>query len=176
MDQLARLPGEPEWEKENAATERDGKRKRKRDRDRQRERERERMWRRKRVYHKAILQYYVRTSAQWLLALVGVVSLDVPVRCTNRTKGRTLWVPSWLCIRGNVENGPYRNDRLSIGAGREENVPRESIELDNRIYRSSIYSLIGFARSRPNWNTHSQMNLLSSVHEWLGDLSRSTFK
>ena len=60
-------------------------------RESERERERERRWRRrKRIYHKAILQYYVRTSAQWLLALVGVVSLDVPVRCTNRTKGRAL--------------------------------------------------------------------------------------
>lgn len=56
--------------------------------ERQRDRARER--KREEGCHKANLRYYVRTSAQWLLALVGVVSLDVPVRCTNRTKGRTL--------------------------------------------------------------------------------------
>jgi len=78
MDQLARLPGERDERKRTATGGRWG------EKNRERERERKRG---------GLPQGYstvLRTSAQWLLALVGVVSLDVPVRCTNRTEGRML--------------------------------------------------------------------------------------
>lgn len=90
MDQLARLPGERGWEKEHGSGRgREVAREKGRlcAREIQTEREREREGDR----HKAILGHYVRTSMYngCSRALVGVVSLDVPVRRTNRTEGRT---------------------------------------------------------------------------------------
>lgn len=139
------LPGEREWEKENGSGREIG-RENEKEGDRTREGERER------ACHKAILRYYVRTSAQWLLALVGVVSLDVPVRCTNRTKGRTLWVPLWLLIyvatpRTGLTWATQHRPARSRQAGRQENVPRVYRARQPRTSKFDL-SLIGFARSR----------------------------
>jgi len=82
---LLRLPGERAREKERSGGEVAEEKGRSHGRGGEAGREGERGGYR----HKAIPRHYVRRTMV-ALALVGVVSVDVPVRRTNRTEGKTL--------------------------------------------------------------------------------------